>query len=170
MKARIKPDTSFGGLYNDEFINKYINTNIVVNGQKVRDWQLTDVLPSQDLKEQIWNGSTWIEALTPEIEQQRQIEAMLEAEKQKYLKRISDGKNYYAQVSAQFRLARLSGELSTEQHAGIENIYRPVRDEILAGQWLTAKELATAIDINIVGEDIYNQMLSKIIEYVNINY
>jgi nitrogen regulatory protein PII len=97
-------------------------------------------------------------------------DAILEAEKQLYLKRISDGKTYYAQVSAQFRLARLAGQLSTEQHAGIENIYRPVRDEILAGQWLTAKELATAIDINIVGEDIYNQILDKITQYVSENY
>lgn len=168
MKARIKTDNSFGGVYNDTFLETY--ANVVVNGQKVSDWQLTDLLPSQELKEPKWNGSTWIEGLTPEIEQQRQIDAMLDAEKQNYLKRISDGQTYYAQVSAQFRLARLAGQLSNEQHAGIENIYRPVRDEILAGQWLTAKELATAIDINIVGADIYNQILGKITQYVLENY
>lgn len=168
MKARIKPDNTFGGIRPDKF---YLdNANAIVNGQRVSDWILTDILPDKTLKEPIWNGNTWIEGLTPEIEQQRAMAQMLENEQRLYEKRIDDGRKYYAQVSAQFRLARLSGQLSNEQHAGIENIYRPVRDEILAGQWLTAKELATAIDINIVGADIYNQILGKILQYVNENY
>jgi hypothetical protein len=168
MKARIKPDGFFGGVRTDEWLQA--NKNFNVNGQLVSDWQLTDVLPDPNIKEPIWNGNAWIESLTPEVEQQRAISQMLENEQRQYEKRIEDGRKYYAQVSAEFRLARLSGQLSNEQHAGIENIYRPVRDEILAGQWLTAKELATAIDINIVGADIYNKILDKITEYVAENY
>lgn len=168
MKARIKPNGFFGGVRTDEWLQQY--ANVIVNGQKVSDWQLTDVLPEPSIKEPIWNDGEWIESLTPEVEQQRTIAQMLENEKTQYEKRIDDGRKYYAQVSAEFRLARLGGQLTNEQHSGIENIYRPVRDEILAGQWLTAKELATAIDINIVGADIYNKILNKITEYVAENY
>lgn len=76
MKARIKPNGFFGGVRTDEWLQQY--ANVIVNGQKVSDWQLTDVLPDPSIKEPIWNGETWIENLTPEIEQQRENEKKLQ--------------------------------------------------------------------------------------------
>ena len=63
MKARIL-NNEFQGVYTDDFILN--NLDNLINGQLVSEWQLTEVLPSMELKKPIWNGTEFIEGATPE--------------------------------------------------------------------------------------------------------
>lgn len=63
MKARIL-NNEFQGVYTDDFILN--NLDNLINGQLVSEWQLTEILPSMELKKPIWNNSEWIEGATPE--------------------------------------------------------------------------------------------------------
>lgn len=63
MKARII-NNEFKGFYTDDFILN--NLDNLINGQLVSEWQLTEVLPNENLINPIWNGSEWIEGATPE--------------------------------------------------------------------------------------------------------
>ena len=79
MKARIL-NSEFNGIYTNDFIIKYWDEEI--NGQLVSEWQLTEVLPNKNFIKPIWNGTEWIEGLTPEELihqlQQRALEIDLE--------------------------------------------------------------------------------------------
>jgi hypothetical protein len=75
----------------------------------------------------------------------------------------------YAEISAEFRLAKLSGFLSEEQHWQIEAILIPVRNEVLAGQWISAKQKLEEIGI-VIGADLYNRLHTQITNYINENY
>lgn len=79
-----------------------------------------------------------IESTPEEIAEQTQAE-QLRKETEMYKKRTLDGINAYAEISAEFRLAKLSGILTEEQHVEIESILIPVRNEVLAGQWISAR-------------------------------
>lgn len=63
MKVRIVNNEP-SGIYTDDFLIK--NSNKIINGQLVSDWQLTEVLPNETLLKPIWNGSEWIEGATAE--------------------------------------------------------------------------------------------------------
>ena len=63
MKARIL-NNEFQGVYTNDFILN--NLDNLINGQLVSEWQLTEILPSMELKKPIWNNSEWIEEATPE--------------------------------------------------------------------------------------------------------
>ena len=78
MKSRIF-NNKFQGIYSDEFIS--INLSNVINGQLVSKWQLSKVLPSEDLINPVWNGTQFIEG-TPEKEIQEKKEFELKEKKQ----------------------------------------------------------------------------------------
>lgn len=97
---------------------------------------------------------------------------ILEAKKKEtelYKKRQIDGVNAYAEISAEFRLAKLSGLLSEEQHGAIESILIPVRNEVLAGQWISARNILEEIGTSI-GSELYDRLHSQITNYINENY
>jgi hypothetical protein len=94
----------------------------------------------------------------------------LELETERYKKRASDGINSYAKMSAEFRLAKISGLMTNESHYALENILRPVRDEVLAGQWITAKSLLLEIGSDAIGDDLFSKVLNLITDYITINY
>lgn len=76
MKARIKPDNNFGGVYTDEWLEA--NAQLIVNGQLVSDWTLTEILPAQNLVKPLWNGQSWIEGYSDDdirAEMLQQIES-----------------------------------------------------------------------------------------------
>ncbi len=50
MKARIINNSEFGGIFTDEFIQE--------------NWEVTDVLPDDNLINKKWNGLQWIEGLS----------------------------------------------------------------------------------------------------------
>lgn len=63
MKARIL-NNEFKGFYTNYFFIE--NWEKSINGQLVSEWQITEVLPNENLINPIWNGSEWIEGATPE--------------------------------------------------------------------------------------------------------
>ena len=160
-------NNEFQGIYTSDFIEQ--NQDKIINGQLVSEWQLTELLPNENLFKPIWNGSDWIESATPEeIAQQTQAE-QLRKETEMYKKRTLDGINAYAEISAEFRLAKLSGILTEEQHGAFESILIPVRNEVLAGQWISARQKLEEIGVAI-GADLYNRLHTQITNYINENY
>lgn len=102
--------------------------------------------------------------------QQKAIQDALDAETERYKKRIADGAEYYAKISAEFRLAKLSGAISNEVHNGIEVTLIPVRNEVLAGQWLTSRTNLETIGDAVIGADLYNKLHNALSEYITENY
>jgi hypothetical protein len=100
-----------------------------------------------------------------EIESKR----VLKEETEMYKKRQCDGVLAYAEISAEFRLAKLSGLLTEEQHGAIESVLIPVRNEVLAGQWKSALKILEDIGVAI-GTDLYNRLHTQITNYISQNY
>lgn len=102
---------------------------------------------------------------------QEQLKQKLkEAEKQKYIQRIKDGQEKYAELSAEFRLAKLSGQIDDQTYSTIEEILVPVRNEVLAGQWMSALSKLETIGSANIGENLYNRLHNDIQTYINNSY
>jgi hypothetical protein len=112
------------------------------------------------------NPTTVIELIS-EIEL---IEQSLYNETQKYIQRTTDGVNAYAKISAEFRLAKLSGTIDDATHTYLENLLIPIRNEVLAGQWISAKQKLIVIGVAQVGEVLYNRLFDQITNYIELNY
>ena len=91
-------------------------------------------------------------------------------ETQKYIQRTTDGINAYAKISAEFRLAKLSGTIDDATHTYIENLLIPVRNEVLAGQWISAKQKLIGIGETAVGAILYNRLIEQLTNYITDNY
>ena len=63
MLSRIV-NNKFEGFYTNDFIEQ--NQDKIIDGQLVSEWQLTEVLPNENLINPKWNGTEWIEGATPE--------------------------------------------------------------------------------------------------------
>ena len=122
----------------------------------------------QYLSEKDIVGVTYVESTQEEF---LEIESkkVLENETLMYRKRQCDGVSAYAEISAEFRLAKLSGVLTEEQHGAIEAILIPVRNEVLAGQWISAKQKLEELGI-VIGADLYNRLHTQITNYIAENY
>jgi hypothetical protein len=81
MKARIVKN-ELSGIYTNDFISK--NLDKVINGLLVSEWQLTEVLPSESLLKPLWNGSEWIEGVTPEEIAEQELEQQKLLKQQQY--------------------------------------------------------------------------------------
>jgi len=95
---------------------------------------------------------------------------LINAEYNRYLKRKTDGENAYLMLSAEFRMAKLSGQISEQAHLYIENLLKPVRDEIMFGQWKEALRLLEAFGVEQVGSELYNRLHLQISDYITENY
>lgn len=124
----------------------------------------------QDYVVYISNGGV-VEEIESTTQEVLEIEAKkaLENETIMYKKRQCDGVSVYAEISAEFRLAKLSGVLTEEQHGAIEAVLIPVRNEVLAGQWISAKQKLEEIGI-VIGSELYNRLHNQITNYIAENY
>lgn len=120
----------------------------------------------KSLKLPKYNGSDFLDGHTDDYEKTIQ----LEIETKKYIKRSKDGCDAYAAISAEFRLAKLSGQISEETHSVIERTLIPVRNEVLAGQWISAKNELILIGNTIIGQQLYDRLLNQITNYISENY
>lgn len=154
--VRIINGEDFGGLYDISQIN--------------HDWQVTNVLPDENIILKKWNGVSWYEGFDELEVQVIRNQDKLNNEKQKYIQRIKDGQEKYAELSAEFRLAKLSGQISEETHSAIEEILIPVRNEVLAGQWMSALTKLEGIGSTNIGESLYNRLHNDIQTYINNSY
>jgi len=103
---------------------------------------------------------------TPEEE----FQYMTEAETQTYLKRITDGANAIAKFSAELRVAKLAGTISEEGHKVVDKALKPIRDEVLAGQWISAKDELILLGTSIIGQQLYDRIYNEIQLYIDNNY
>ena len=94
----------------------------------------------------------------------------LELETQRYIKRTQDGINAYAKISAEFRLAKLSGQISEQTHGYIENLLIPVRNEVLAGQWISALMKIEDLGVAQVCKELYERLHLQLTDYITQNY
>lgn len=108
------------------------------------------------------------EGTTEEITQHN-LSKLSQKETELYLKRMQDGQIMYAEISAEFRLAKLSGTITEEQHGAIEDALIPVRNEVLAGQWISALQKLEEIGVA-VGSELYQRLHTQITNYINENY
>lgn len=69
-----------------------------------------------------WDKSInkWVEGLTIGEINEINYQETLRLETEKYVQRSKDGRLAYAEISAEFRLAKLNGIISEESHASIE--------------------------------------------------
>ena len=149
---------------NGNFAGSYIDISSIPNYKEI-----VGVEYLGNFYNPFWNGSEWIENATDEEVQQNYILEAKKNETELYKKRQIDGVNAYAEISAEFRLAKLSGLLSEEQHGAIESVLIPVRNEVLAGQWISARNILEEIGTSI-GSELYDRLHSQITNYINENY
>ena len=99
-----------------------------MNGNYVTEYKANFIKP-------IYENGDWKEGVTPEeiAEQNKQNEFA------QYKLRQSRGLDNYLNLCAEFRLAKESGSLTPEHYAEIEEVLIPVRDELVNGQFITAK-------------------------------
>lgn len=114
---------------------------------------------------------------TPEIvdffdgeEEEKNTLYRLANETEKYIQRSNDGRDAYAKISAEFRLAKLSGQITEEAHAIVEKILIPVRNEILAGQWISGQNELIEIGSSVIGQQLYDRLYGQIDAYIQISY
>ena len=167
-KARILIDNKFGGIFSEKWLSD--NNDIVFADELVSNWSLTEVIPSEDLYDPTFNGTEWVEGLTETEIEDIVSEASIEAEYQKYLQRKKDGVLMFLRLSAELRVAKLSGTISEETHSFTEDTLKPVRNECVLGQWIDAFTILKAIDQTTIIETFYNQIHTTIENYINSNY
>lgn len=114
-------------------------------------------------------GVEYVES-TPEEIAEQQAEELKQKETELYKKRIADGINTYAEISAEFRLAKLSGTITEEAHAHIERTLISVRNEVLAGQWISGLKELELIGSEVIGQQLYDMLHLQISNYINENY
>jgi len=93
----------------------------------------------------------------------------LQLEAELYKKRQCDGVDSYAEISAEFRLAKLSGVISEGTHSYIEKTLITVRNEVLSGQWMSARTELELIGTSI-GQELYDRLHLQLTNYINENY
>lgn len=89
---------------------------------------------------------------------------------QLYLKRKADGENAYLKISAEFRVLKLSGVITEETHQLIEDHLKPVRNEVMFGQWKDALRLLEDLGTTPVGAELYDRLHFQISNYISENY
>jgi len=94
----------------------------------------------------------------------------LSIETAKYIQRSNDGRDAYAKISAEFRLAKLYGQITEEAHAIVEKILIPVRNEILAGQWISGQNELVLIGSSVIGQQLYDRLYNQMDAYIQVSY
>lgn len=141
------------------------NSGKIINGALVSEWVLAPKYTGNFVKPK-WNGTEYYESATPEYISSLQIVN----ETNLYLKRANDGRDAYAAISAEFRVAKLNGIITEEAHAVIERTLIPVRNEVLAGQWISALNELEIIGSVVIGLELYDRLHLQISNYIFENY
>lgn len=143
---------------------KNIEKPELLDGQKyVADLEVSDFDEEKNL-------FVWRVVEVPTLTDFEVVKLALEKETEKYIQRTQDGIETYASLSAEFRLAKLNGVLSEDSQKSIERALIPVRNEVLAGQWISALEMLEEIGSSVIGEDLYNRLNVMLNDYITKNY
>jgi hypothetical protein len=119
----------------------------------------TPLLNTQFVKPRLVGG-VLIETHTPTAEE------LIAEEFLKYQQRERDGMDAYLKISAEFRVAKISGQISEAEHKAIEELLIPVRDEIRAGQWISGLIKLEALGAQNIGVTLYDRLHLQISNYI----
>lgn len=87
-----------------------------------------------------------------------------------YEKRCEDGRKAYNQINAEFRVLKENGVIEQNYYDVISETLLPVRNEVLAGQWISSLQKLEIIGNIIIGVDLYNRLHLQITNYISENY
>ena len=90
-----------------------------------------------------------------------------ESEYIKYQNRIKKGKEKYLKICAEFRNSRDRGEITQEFYEDLEDILKPVRDELVNGQFITAKRKLISIGSSQITQELYDRFHDSIQTDIN---
>ena len=119
----------------------------------------TPLLNTQFIKPRLVGG-VLVETHTPTADE------LIEAEFLKYQQRERDGMDAYLKISAEFRVAKISGQISEAEHKAIEELLIPVRDEIRAGQWISGLVKLETLGVQNIGVTLYDRLHLQISNYI----
>ena len=162
MKTRVI-NNKYAGNYTETWLE--VNKDNVINGVLVSEWE-TVILYDGNFLEPFFNGTKWVDGATPEqIKENEKIQ-----EQNKYLKRIEVGKNKYTKLCADFRIDKINGVITHEFHRLLENTLKPVRNEFVNGQFITALEVLESIGSEDITISIYDNIHASISEAIQDYY
>jgi len=86
-------------------------------------------------------------------------------------KRAIDGQRAFFELMAELRLNSVQNNLPREVNKFIERKLKNVRDEVILGQWVSAKEYLEEVTIeSYLTIDLYNRIMNKLNTYITENY
>ena len=94
----------------------------------------------------------------------------IEMEYQKYLQRQEDGVSAYMRISAKFRVMKEGGVITEAVLNQLEQLVKPIREEVVLGQWKEGLKLTIALGPEGLGESLYNEIHKTLNDYVLISY
>ena len=160
---RVYPDTGI-------LIGEYTVGSLYIDPS----WTMVDVqLPPNNgfIKPQFnFTLQKWQEGLTQAEIDEMNYQNALVSETEKYKIRQCDGVAAYAKISAEFRLAKLNGVITEEAHAVIEQTLIVVRNEVLSGQWKSARLELESIGSTIIGVELYDRLHLQLSDYIALSY
>ena len=153
----------------------YLNSSYQVGSPYIQEgWTLIEKeLPNPNIFNVTkWDFESlkWVEGMTQEELDQIAALQALENETEKYKIRQCDGVAAYAKISAEFRLAKLNGVITEESHAVIEQTLIVVRNEVLSGQWKSARIELENIGSTIIGVELYDRLHLQLSDYIALSY
>ena len=98
-------------------------------------------------------------------------EAIRERIKKSYDKKEMDGKTYFKELRLDLVYLFTIGEKSVQEMNEIESKLEPVIIRLTRGNWLTAAEELKKVTVEgALDQEIYNDIKSRIDEYISANY
>lgn len=119
-------------------------------------------------------SAQWIEVdktPTPEEVQELQSNALKQKETDLYLKRMQDAQRIWAELSAEFRIAKQIGQMDDATENIILAELKPVLDIVVPfGQWKTGYQLLLGVGSSVIGQALYDKLHDIIWNYIQENY
>lgn len=144
---------------------------------RIKNVTTGEIFPYSD-SEPLFSGfQLWCENNTPEYlecfpeeAQEISIKRAEELESQRYTQRRIDGGLMYDKISGKFRVAKLAGIITESEHAIKEEACIPIRNEILAGQWISGLNKLVDLGAIIIGQALYDELYTIISSYILNSY
>ncbi len=98
------------------------------------------------------------------------LEIDISTEYTSYLNRQSRGYEIYMRLCGEFKVSKNNGEINQSDYEELVDTLEPVRNELITGQFITAKRKLTDIGNSIIGVDIYDRFMLTLDNEIAILY
>lgn len=89
----------------------------------------------------------------------------------RYRKRKEDGISMYFNMMSELRLNSIANNYPRIVNATIEETFKLVREYIVDGQWITAKEKCELVVVSgYITQELYDRIYTTITNYIALNY